>query len=188
MDLRLPEQQRGLERPPLDRRQLGQDVAGGSAEEVGQPRERERRLGLRGPGGQDPVPAGGGGLDAGQPQRGLADPGLARQHGGARKLLGGVEQPDDRSELFVSTDKVPVRYGHVAQGAPIDERPPERASRNTSPAVYHWLTSGDQDTTGTASSGLLATSTAQGVRWPRVVVEITCDVRTAQGTRPYHTG
>ena len=89
VDLRLAEQQRGLERPPLDRRQLGQDVAGGVAEEVGQPREREAGLGLRGPGGQDPVAAGGGSLDAGQPQRRLADPGLARQHDGARKLLGG---------------------------------------------------------------------------------------------------
>jgi len=33
--LRLPEQQCALERPLLDRRQLGQDVAGGFAEEVG---------------------------------------------------------------------------------------------------------------------------------------------------------
>ena len=39
--LRLPEQQRGLERAALDRRQLGQDIGGVVAEEIGQPRERE---------------------------------------------------------------------------------------------------------------------------------------------------
>ena len=46
MDLGLPKQQCGLERAPLDRRQLGQHVCSRFAEEVGQPRERERGLGL----------------------------------------------------------------------------------------------------------------------------------------------
>jgi hypothetical protein len=48
VELGIAKQQRRLERPRLDRRQLGQKVAGGIAEEVGQPREREAGLGLRG--------------------------------------------------------------------------------------------------------------------------------------------
>ena len=106
VDLRLPEQQRGLERPPLDRRQLGQDVVGGVAEKVGQPRERERGLGLRRSSRQDPVTAGGSRIEAGQPQRRLADPGLAREHGGARKTVAVIEEPDDRAELFLPADEV----------------------------------------------------------------------------------
>ena len=111
---RLPEQQRCLERPLLDRRQLRQDLAGGMAEEVGQTCEREPGLGLRRLRGQNPVSLGGRSVDTGQPQRRLADPGLARQHGDARKLLGVVEKPDDRSELFVPTDELAVRDGHVS--------------------------------------------------------------------------
>jgi hypothetical protein len=120
LDLRFPEQQRGLERPLLDRRQLRQDVAGGIAEKVGQPRERELGLGLRGSRGQDPVTAGGRRIDAGQPQSCLADSGLAWQHGDARKVLRGVEEPENRSQLLFPADKLPGRNGHVlilSQGA-----------------------------------------------------------------------
>ncbi len=46
MDLRLAEQQRRFERAPLDRRQLRKNLARGIAEKIGQPREREVRLGL----------------------------------------------------------------------------------------------------------------------------------------------
>jgi hypothetical protein len=102
-----------LEHPLLDRRQLGQDVAGVIAEEVGQSRERELGLGLRGSRGQDPVTAGVRRINAGQPESRLADPGLARQHGGARKILASVEQPDDRFELFLPADKLLGRNGHV---------------------------------------------------------------------------
>ncbi len=97
--------------------------------EVGRNRElltgsEHAAFGLRGPGGQDPVTAGGRGIDAGQPQSRLADSGLARQHGGARKLLGGVEILDDCSELRFPADKLPRRYGHVSHhSAPTDERP-----------------------------------------------------------------
>ena len=46
-ELRLAEQQCGLKRPPLDRRQLGHDIADDIAEEIAQPSEREPRLGLQ---------------------------------------------------------------------------------------------------------------------------------------------
>ena len=44
---------------------------------------------------------------------GLADPGLARQHGRARELLAAVEEADDRFELLFSTDELPGCNGHV---------------------------------------------------------------------------
>ena len=112
-DLRLPKQERGLECPLLHRRQLGQDISGCITEEIGQPRERESSFGLRGSSGHDSIATVRGRLDAGQPQGRLADPGLARQHGGARKLLASIEEADDRSELLLPADKVPGRDGHA---------------------------------------------------------------------------
>jgi hypothetical protein len=84
MNLRLAEQQCSLERPPLDRRELGQDLGSCVVEQVGQPHERELGLGLRRPRRQDPVAAGGRGVDAGQPHRRLAYACLARQQRDAR--------------------------------------------------------------------------------------------------------
>ena len=78
VDVRLAKQQSGLERPPPDRRQCGQDVAGGIAEEISQPSKRKPGLGFGGPARHDLITPGGRRVDAGQPQRGLADAGLAR--------------------------------------------------------------------------------------------------------------
>ena len=53
--LRLVEQQRDLERTPLNRRHLGQNVVHDVAKEVGEPGVREPRLGLRCPADEHPV-------------------------------------------------------------------------------------------------------------------------------------
>ncbi|MCP9485622.1 MAG: hypothetical protein MSC30_07155 [Gaiellaceae bacterium MAG52_C11] len=55
--LGLAEQQRDLERAPLDRRQLRNHVLDHAAEQVGQPGKREPRLRLRRPAGEDPIAA-----------------------------------------------------------------------------------------------------------------------------------
>ena len=116
MELRLTEQQCGFQRPLLDRRQLGQEVAGDVAEEVAQPNEREPGLGLRGSRGKDSVTAGGRCFDAGEPQGRLPDPCLARKHGDHWKLFGRVEEPDDRFELLFPADKVPAHERRVLSG------------------------------------------------------------------------
>jgi len=72
----LADEQRGLERALLDRRQFRQDLRGCIAQEIGQPAEREAGLGFRGSAGNDPITPGGRRVDAGQPQRRLADAGL----------------------------------------------------------------------------------------------------------------
>ena len=54
------------------------------------------------------------GLDSGLPERRLADSCFAGQNGGARKLIGGVEEPDDDCDFLVPSDKLPGRSGHVA--------------------------------------------------------------------------
>ena len=43
----------------------------------------------------------------------LPDPRLAREHHGARKCFGAVEEPDDRSELLLPADKLTGGDGHV---------------------------------------------------------------------------
>ena len=70
------------------------------AQQVAQPGEGESGLGLRRPAGEHPVATLGGGLDAGQPERRLAESRLAREHGGAGTLLWVVEKADDRPELL----------------------------------------------------------------------------------------
>ncbi len=104
VDLRLAEQQSSFERLPLDRRQCGGDVAR-AAEEVGQPRERELGFGLRGPRGKDPITPVGRRVDAGQPQRRLAYPGLARQHRDAGKAIGALSN----RTIAPSSSSLPTR-------------------------------------------------------------------------------
>ena len=94
-ELRLAQQQSGLERPSLDRRQLGQDLGCDLAEDVRQRQEREPRLRLRGPRRQDTKSAGVSVLDPGEPQCRLADPGLAGDHGDRWQLLGRVDEIEE---------------------------------------------------------------------------------------------
>jgi hypothetical protein len=100
--VRVAEEQRCFECTPLDRRQLGQDIGGHTAEEVRQPRVRELRLGLSGAAGEESVAAFDSGVDPGQPERRLADPRLAVQQDGTGELLAGIELPDDRRKLVLS--------------------------------------------------------------------------------------
>ena len=111
--LRRAEEQGSLECALLDRRELRQDDAGHGTQEVGKPRVREPGLRLGRPRGQRPVAALGRRLEPGQPDRGLADPGVAPQHDGRRELRGIVEQPGDRPELLVPADRRTDRCGHV---------------------------------------------------------------------------
>ena len=110
VDGRLAEQQRGLERTPLDRRQLRQDVVGSGAEQVGEPCERKPGLGLRGARGQEAVAAGGGRVDAGQPEGRLADPRFALQHEHPCPVARArVEERVECAELLLPADD-PARH------------------------------------------------------------------------------
>ena len=73
----LAQEQGGLERPPLDRRQLGEDVVDDAPEEVAQAGVREPGLGLGRPAREDAVAARPRGVDPCEPERRLADPRLA---------------------------------------------------------------------------------------------------------------
>ena len=109
------EQQRGFDRPPLDRRQLRHDPVNGVAEQIAQPSERESGLRLGRPAGQHAVATVGGCVQAGQPECRLPDPRLPREHGHAGKLLRGVEDPDDRPELLFPTEKALGHDRHLSQ-------------------------------------------------------------------------
>ena len=111
LEFRIAEQQCGLERPPLDRRQLGKTRRRRS-EKVGSPANenwvsasegRAERTGNRGRSQHRCRPATGR----------LADPGLAASTAAPRQLLGSVEKRDDRAELFFSSDEVAFRDRHV---------------------------------------------------------------------------
>ena len=84
----LAQQQRGLERSPLDRGQLRQDIVDDPAEQVGQPRVRQPGLGLGGAARHDAVAVLVGRCDPGQPEGGLADPRLTVEDDRAGQLVG----------------------------------------------------------------------------------------------------
>ena len=105
-ELRLAQQQSSLECPSLDRRQLGQDLGCDLAEDVRQRQEREPCLCLRGPRRQDPKSPGGRELDPREPQRRLADPGLAGDHGDRRQLFGRVDEIEECGELLLPADEI----------------------------------------------------------------------------------
>ena len=110
-DVRLSEKQCSLERPPLNGWQLRQDSVDDVSEKVGETPVREAGLRLRGSRGENAEAALDRCVSAGQPERRLPDPGLARQDDGARKLLRTVEEPDESFELFVPADEISVRLG-----------------------------------------------------------------------------
>jgi len=75
------------------------------AKEVAQCREGEARLDLGGSSRHDAIAAFRGGIDARVPERGLADPRLAREEHHPRNAAAGhVEEPLDLGELAFSTE------------------------------------------------------------------------------------
>lgn len=109
--LGVAEQQLPLQRAALNGRELRQEGSGVVVDEVGQPGERPRRLGLGGPSGQDPVPGGGGVGDTGGPHRGLADPGRPHRDGGDGQSLRAVEHSSDAIDSVLSADQGPHGHG-----------------------------------------------------------------------------
>jgi FAD/FMN-containing dehydrogenase len=73
----------------------------------------EAGLRLGRPSAQHPETAYPGGLNAGQPQRGLADPRLAFQHDRARQLFANLQKANTCFVLVVPADWVPSRHRHV---------------------------------------------------------------------------
>ncbi len=113
--VRVAAEKRSSECALLDGRQLRDDLVGVGAQKVGQPCERIAGLGLRRPAGKHPVTPLDRRFDSRRPQRRLADPGLTGEHDDAGKLLGVVEELDDRRELVLPADEVPGGDVHAAQ-------------------------------------------------------------------------
>ena len=101
---RLGEQQRDLERPPSRGRERGPCFLEHAAEQIGEPGEGERRLGLDTVAGQHPAETLAGILDARLPEDRLADPRLAGEDERARTILDSREERLDRAELLVAPD------------------------------------------------------------------------------------
>ena len=86
------ERERGFERPPLRPRQLRQHVGKDASDQVGQPDERERRFRFGRPAGEHQISARLRRLDGGEPQRRLADPGLAGDDSHGGQPIAGVRE------------------------------------------------------------------------------------------------
>ena len=100
------ERKRGFERPPLRPWQLRQHVGDDVSDQVGQPGERERRFRLGRAAGEHQVSTRLRRPDGCEPQRGLADPGLADDHGSRGQLIGRVEEIEESGELVLPARKV----------------------------------------------------------------------------------
>ena len=105
------EQQRHLERPALGRWQCREDRFEDRLEEVGQRPVRQLDLGAGRPAGEDAVARDLRGLDAGSPQRRLADAGLALEHEAGGQLVAPAKEREDPVELPLPPDEHPVRAG-----------------------------------------------------------------------------
>ena len=98
------ERECGFERTPLRPRQLRQHVGNDASDQVGQPDERERRFRLGRPAGEHQIAAGLRRLDGGEPQRRLADPGLA----GTTATAGSPSRASRRSRSEASSSSLPT--------------------------------------------------------------------------------
>ena len=98
------EQQRGLERPSARRRELRQQLGRAVSEQVAQACVRQTLLDLGGPGREHAQTSRPRRLDAGQPERRLADPRLAVQH--ERRET--VPRPLDELEQRPSSPSLPT--------------------------------------------------------------------------------
>ncbi len=103
----------GFERAPLRPWQLRQDLVDNAPDQVGQPDEGEVRLGLRGSAREHERTGRPRSLDCGQPQRRLADPGVADDHCGLEPISGRVKEIDESRKLVLPADQVPNADCHA---------------------------------------------------------------------------
>ena len=104
MSIALAQQQRGLERPAPRSGQLGKHIRDAVLEQVDERRVREPLLRLRGPRRehlQRPLARR---LDAGEPERRLADPRLAFEHDDVRPPACPGDECLERGDLVVPPD------------------------------------------------------------------------------------
>jgi hypothetical protein len=107
------DQQCDLERAPLRTRQLGQQLVEHRRQQVPDRDERQSRLLARGRGAEHAIAALSGEVEAGLPDRGLADPELALEQQRARSVLGrGVEKARDLCEFRFPADDLGVGANH----------------------------------------------------------------------------
>ena len=116
---RLAAQQRDLERPRLRRGQPVEGVRADAVEQVDQRGERQPRLGVAGPRGEDPVPARPRAGDPGLPQGRLADAG---RPGDQQRPPRAGEERVERRELRLAGDDAGCRA--VVHAATLSDRGP----------------------------------------------------------------
>jgi len=149
-----PPQQRDLERVALGRRQGGQELVGRVPDQVVQPAERQPRLALLAGAAQHAAPARRGLVERGEPDGGLADPGLPLDHERPRTGAQPAEERPREGELPVASDDAGV---HEWRAYPDALGPPggvPRAAARTSaaettkaPLCRAFARSGRQDST-----------------------------------------
>ena len=106
-----PPEQRDLERVALGRRQGGQELVGRVPDQVVQPDERQPRLGLLAGAAQHAAPARRGLVERGEPDGGLADPGLPLDQERPRTGAQPAEERPREGELPVASDDAGVHGG-----------------------------------------------------------------------------
>ena len=139
---RIAEQQRGLERVPLDGRELGKDVVHDAAEQIGHSRIREPCLCVGRAARQDAVAARGRTGDRSQPYGGLADPGRTVEQDNDREQLGVVEEAKDRPELALPAEELAGRGVHAAVLSPrmaYEFKLPDLGEGLTEAEIARWL-------------------------------------------------
>jgi hypothetical protein len=97
-------EERDVERVSLRLGQDGKDVVDDPVEDVSQRRERELRLRAGRTRGEDAIAALGRGLDAGAPERRLADARLSLEQQPSRARLGAVDEGSYQREFVVPAD------------------------------------------------------------------------------------
>ena len=147
----LGQQERDLERAPPQLRERGCHLVEDRCEQVGEPRERQQRLGLHAPVQQDAAEPLLGFLDTCLPQDRLADPRLAGEDERGRAILDAGQKRLDRAELLLAADYL-RRHGPRAILA--ESEPGYESSEATGTATASTIRSN-----GT-SARLLASATA----------------------------
>ncbi len=121
------DQQRDLERPALRRRQLRQHLLDDAVEQIRQSGERQLLLGLGGPRSQHSQPLRAGGLHPCQPERRLANSGVACENECTRPLARLLDEGVERRQLFVPADDLPRRHEGSTRASSVLERIPSFA-------------------------------------------------------------
>ncbi len=123
---RLVSQQRDLERPPPRQLQRREHVVEHALEQVAETRVREPALRLRRSRREHTRPCERAQLDARQPERRLADPGVTLEHERGRPVARLVHERRDDGELLVPADD-------LERHLPRDDR--DRDARNDKPLL-----------------------------------------------------